>query len=94
MLFGLLIGINKGIGCEVFLKLIINEIKIFVIIDVGIGRLFYVVKVMEMGVDVVFINIVIVIFLDLVKMVLVFFKVVEVGRFVFEVGFLKEYEYV
>lgn len=60
---------------------------IFVIVDVGIGKLSEVMVVMELGVDVVLVNMVIVIVKNLVVMVVVFVSVVEMGWKVFEVGF-------
>lgn len=47
-----------------------------VVIDVGFGVFLYVVVVLEMGVDVVFVNMVIVVVVDLVVMGLVFKLVV------------------
>lgn len=87
------IGTNKGIGCEVLLKPIINEIKIPVIIDAGIGRPSHAAKAMEMGADAVLINTAIATSSDPLKMAIAFSKAVEAGRLAFEVGLLNEYEY-
>jgi len=87
------IGTNKGIGCEVLLKPIINEISIPVIIDAGIGRPSHAAKAMEMGADAVLINTAIATANQPVSMAKAFAKAVEAGRLAYEIGLLEEKEF-
>ncbi|MEZ0537686.1 thiazole synthase [Caldicellulosiruptoraceae bacterium PP1] len=87
------IGTNKGIGCEVLLKPIINEVKIPVIVDAGIGRPSHAAKAMEFGADAVLINTAIATSNNPVEMTKAFSKAVEAGRLAFDIGLLQEYEY-
>ena len=87
------IGTNKGIGCEVLLKPIINEVKIPVIIDAGIGRPSHAAHAMELGADAVLVNTAIATSADPVGMAVAFSKAVEAGRLAYEIGILREYDY-
>lgn len=87
------IGTNKGIGCKILLKPIINEVKIPVIIDAGIGRPSHAAQAMELGADAILINTAIATSSDPLRMAIAFAKAIEAGRMAYEVGLLKEYEY-
>lgn len=86
MFFGVLIGFGFGICNLVNLCIIVEQVEVFVVVDVGVGMVSDVVVVMEFGVDVVFMNIVIVGVVDFVCMVWVMKFFVEVGWFVVNVG--------
>ncbi len=93
MPLGSFIGTNKGITCETLLKPIIEEIKIPVIIDAGIGRPSHAAKAMEMGADAVLVNTAIAIAIAPVKMAIAIDMAVKAGRLAYETGILSEKEY-
>lgn len=86
MLLVVLIGLGLGIQNKYNLLQIIEDVKVLIIVDVGVGIVLDVVIVMELGCDGVLMNIVIVGVCSLVLMVSVMCKVVEVGCEVFLVG--------
>ncbi|MFQ3675582.1 MAG: thiazole synthase [Endomicrobiia bacterium] len=93
MPLGSFIGTNKGITCETLLKPIIEEIKIPVIIDAGIGRPSHAAKAMEMGAEAILVNTAIAIAKDPVKMAVSIDLAVKSGRLAYEIGLLEEKEY-
>lgn len=93
MPLGSFIGTNKGITSETLIKPIIEEIKIPVIIDAGIGRPSHAAKAMEMGADAVLVNTAISIAKDPVKMAVAMDLAVKSGRLAYEMGILAEKEY-
>lgn len=72
MLFVVLIGFNRGLIIKEFIQILIDEIDLLIIVDVGIGKFLQVCEVIEMGVIVIMVNIVIVIVNDILRMVRVF----------------------
>lgn len=93
MPLGSFIGTNKGITCKTLLKPIIEEVKIPVIIDAGIGRPSHAAEAMELGADAVLVNTAIAIAKDPVKMAIAFDMAVKAGRLAYETGILMEKEY-
>lgn len=93
MPLGSFIGTNKGITCETLLKPIINELKIPVIIDAGIGRPSHAAKAMEMGAAAVLVNTAIAIANDPVRMAMSIDMAVKAGRIAYEVGILAEKDF-
>ncbi|MGC9070928.1 MAG: thiazole synthase [Elusimicrobiales bacterium] len=93
MPLGSFIGTNKGIVAEELIKAIINEVKIPVIIDAGIGRPSHAAKAMEMGSDAVLVNTAIAIAKDPVMMAYAIAKAVEAGRIAYLKGILAEKEF-
>lgn len=93
MPLGSFIGTNKGIACETLIKPIIQEIKIPVIIDAGIGRPSHAAKAMEMGSSAVLVNTAIAIAKDPVKMAMAIDLAIKGGRIAYEIGLLTEKEY-
>ncbi len=93
MPLGSFIGTNKGIVAEELIKAIINEVKIPIIIDAGIGRPSHAAKAMEIGSDAVLVNTAIAISKDPVAMAVAMSKAVEAGRMAYLVGILPEKEF-
>lgn len=93
MPLGSFIGTNKGITCETLIKPIIEELKIPVIIDAGIGRPSHAAKAMEMGAAAILVNTAIAIAKDPVKMAMAIDMAVKGGRLAYEIGILAEKEY-
>jgi thiazole synthase len=87
------IGTNKGITCETLLKPIIQELKIPVIIDAGIGKPSHAAKAMELGAAAVLVNTAIAIANDPVRMAMAMDMAVKAGRIAYEIGILAEKEY-
>jgi len=78
------IGSNRGIRTEELIRIIIDEIKIPVIVDAGIGRPSDAAFAMEMGADAVLVNTAIATSDDPVKMGRAFALAVEAGRMAYE----------
>ena len=74
------IGTNKGIQAETFLKIIIEQSNVPVVIDAGIGAPSDAAKAMELGADAVLVNTAIATAHNPVKMGIAFKKAVEAGR--------------
>ena len=80
------IGSNKGLKTFDFLEIIIEQSKVPVVIDAGIGAPSDAAKAMEMGADAVLVNTAIAIAGDPVAMAIAFKKAVEAGREAYESG--------
>ena len=78
------IGSNKGILTRDFIKIIIEQANIPVVVDAGIGAPSHAAEAMEMGADAVLINTAIAVAADPVKMAAAFKLSVEAGRMAFE----------
>ena len=78
------IGSNQGIQTRDFIRIIIEQSNIPVIIDAGIGAPSHAAEAMEMGADAVLINTAIAVALDPVRMAMAFKMAVEAGRIAFE----------
>lgn len=78
------IGSNKGLKSRDFLEIIIEQSKIPVIVDAGIGAPSHAAEAMEMGADAVLVNTAIAVSKNPVQMALAFKMAVEAGRMAFE----------
>ncbi len=87
------IGTNKGLKTIDFLEIIIEQSKVPVIIDAGIGAPSHAAHAMEIGADAVLVNTAIAVAGDPKKMALAFKMAVEAGRMAFEakLGSIKRY---
>jgi len=86
MPLGSLIGTNRGIKTEELLKIIIQESKIPVIIDAGIGCPSDAAKAMELGADAVLVNTAIAISNNPPELALAFKLAVEAGLIAYNTG--------
>lgn len=93
MPLGSFIGTNKGIVAQELIKAIVNEIKVPVIIDAGIGRPSHAALAMELGCEAVLVNTAIAISKDPTNMAVAIAKAVEAGRIAYLNGILPEKEY-
>jgi thiazole synthase len=78
------IGSNSGIITKRFIEIIIEQSKVPVIIDAGLGAPSHAAEALEMGADAVLVNTAIAVAGDPVKMGMAFKKAVEAGREAFE----------
>ena len=78
------IGSNNGILTERFIEIIIEQSKVPVIIDAGLGAPSHAAKAMEMGADAVLVNTAIAVSGDPVQMAIAFKMAVEAGRIAFD----------
>lgn len=86
MPLGAPIGSNKGIASHDFLEIIIDQAKVPVVIDAGIGAPSHAARAMEMGADAVLVNTAIAVASDPVAMAKAFRMAVESGRMAYEAG--------
>jgi thiazole synthase len=78
------IGSNKGLITREFIKIIIEQANVPVIVDAGIGAPSHAAEAMEMGADAVLVNTAIAVANDPIKMAEAFKLSVEAGRMAFE----------
>jgi thiazole synthase len=78
------IGSNKGLKTRDFLEIIIEQSKVPVVVDAGIGAPSHAAEAMEMGADAVLVNTAIAIAKDPVQMGRAFKLAVEAGRMAYE----------
>lgn len=78
------IGSNQGLQTREFLRIIIEQSNVPVIVDAGLGAPSHATEAMEMGADAVLINTAIAIANDPVRMAIAFKMAVEAGRMAFE----------
>lgn len=78
------IGSNKGLRTEDFLEIIIQQSKVPVIVDAGIGAPSHAARALEMGADAVLVNTAIAVSQDPIAMGKAFKMAVEAGRMAFE----------
>jgi thiazole synthase len=78
------IGSNQGLQTREFLRIIIEQSNVPVIVDAGLGAPSHAAEAMEMGADAVLINTAIAIANDPVRMAIAFKMAVEAGRMAFE----------
>ncbi len=83
------IGSNKGLKTEDFLEIIIEQSKVPVIVDAGIGAPSHAAKAMEMGADAVLVNTAIASSNNSIQMAIAFKNAVIAGRIAFEAGLSK-----
>ncbi|MCX4028576.1 thiazole synthase [Endozoicomonas sp. SM1973] len=80
------IGSNKGLKTQEFLEIIIEQSKVPVIVDAGLGAPSHAAAAMEMGADAVLVNTAMAVAADPVVMSRAFALAVEAGRMAFESG--------
>lgn len=83
------IGSNKGLKTEDFLEIIIEQSKVPVIVDAGIGAPSHAARAMEMGADAVLVNTAIASSNNSAQMATAFKNAVIAGRMAFEAGLSK-----
>ncbi|MGR5149079.1 thiazole synthase [Photobacterium alginatilyticum] len=86
MPLGAPIGSNKGLASRDFLEIIIDQARVPVIVDAGIGAPSHAAEAMEMGADAVLVNTAIAAAADPVAMGKAFKLAVESGRMAYEAG--------
>lgn len=84
MPLGAPIGSNQGLQTREFLRIIIEQSKVPVVVDAGLGAPSHAAEAMEMGADAVLINTAIAAANDPVRMAIAFKMAVEAGRMAFE----------
>ena len=80
------IGTNKGLVVKDMIEIIIEESRVPVVVDAGLGAPSHAAEAMEMGADAVLVNTAIAIAEDPVAMAQAFAKAVEAGREAYEAG--------
>lgn len=78
------IGSNQGLQTREFLRIIIEQSNVPVVVDAGIGAPSHAADAMEMGADAVLVNTAIAVANNPVRMAIAFRKAVEAGRMAFE----------
>jgi thiazole synthase len=78
------IGSNQGLQTREFLRIIIEQSNVPVVVDAGLGAPSHAAEAMEMGADAVLINTAIAIANDPIRMAIAFKMAVEAGRMAFE----------
>lgn len=81
MPLGAPIGSNSGLKTETFIKILIDEIDLPIIVDAGIGKPSHACMAMEMGADAIMANTAIATAGDITMMALAIKKAIEAGRF-------------
>ncbi len=84
MPLGAPIGSNKGLATIEFLRIIIEQSKVPVVVDAGIGAPSHAAHAMELGADAVLVNTAIAVAQDSVQMATAFRMAVEAGRIAYE----------
>jgi thiazole synthase len=80
------IGSNRGLETEAQIRIIIEQARVPVIVDAGIGAPSHAAKAMEIGADAVLVNTAIAIATDPVRMAQAFALAVTAGRVAYETG--------
>ncbi len=80
------IGSNRGIETRAQIEIIIEQARVPVVVDAGLGAPSQAAEAMEMGADAVLVNTAIAIARDPVRMAQAFKAAVEAGRAAFEIG--------
>lgn len=80
------IGSNKGLSTKDFIRILVDEIDLPIIVDAGIGRPSQACEAMEMGVDAIMANTAIATAGDIPAMALAFRKAIEAGRSAYLAG--------
>lgn len=87
------IGTNRGLEAKPFLRILIENCRLPVIVDAGIGRPSHATEAMEMGADAVLVNTAISTAKDPARMGRAFFMAVEAGREAFLAQMAQEKEF-
>lgn len=80
------IGSNKGLASRDFLRIIIDQARVPVVVDAGIGAPSHAAEAMEMGADAVLVNTAIAVANDPIAMGRAFKMAVECGRMAYKAG--------
>ncbi|MDR3222122.1 MAG: thiazole synthase [Methanobrevibacter sp.] len=80
------IGSNKGLLTKEFIKILVNEINVPIIVDAGIGSPSQACEAMEMGVDAIMANTAIATANNIVQMAKAFKLAIEAGRYAYLAG--------
>lgn len=91
MPLGAPIGTNRGLQTREFLRIIIEQSNIPVVVDAGIGAPSHAAEAMEMGADAVLVNTAIAVAGNPATMATAFKIATEAGRIAFEAGLGKQY---
>ncbi len=86
MPLGAPIGTNKGLCTKEFIRILVEEITLPIVVDAGIGRPSQACEAMEMGVDAVMCNTAIATAGDIARMARAFKQAVEAGRAAYLAG--------
>ena len=86
MPLGAPIGSNKGLQTRDFIRIIIDQSNVPVIVDAGLGAPSHAAEAMEMGADALLVNTAIAVADDPVAMARAFKKATEAGRMAYEAG--------
>ena len=86
MPLGAPIGTNKGLQTRDFLRIIIEQANVPVVVDAGIGAPSHAAEAMEMGASACLVNTAIAVASDPVAMAVAFKQAVEAGRMAYEAG--------
>ena len=86
MPLGAPIGTNQGLQTREFLRIIIEQSNIPVVVDAGIGAPSHAAEAMELGADAVLVNTAIAVAVNPVEMAKAFKVAVEAGRMAYEAG--------
>ena len=87
------IGSNKGLSTLDFLRIIIEQSKVPVVIDAGIGAPSHAAAAFEMGADAILVNTAIAVSPNPVQMAIAFKLAVEAGRMAYEAKLAKSKNY-
>ncbi len=93
MPLGAPIGSNKGLCTKDFIKILVDEIDLPIIVDAGIGKPSQALEAMEMGVSAVMANTAIATSNDIAKMARAFKLAVEAGRLAYLAGLGRVLDY-
>lgn len=80
------IGSNRGLETRAQLEIILEQARVPVVIDAGIGAPSHAAAAMELGADAILVNTAVAVALDPVRMARAFATAVEAGREAFEIG--------
>ncbi|MGZ3865728.1 MAG: thiazole synthase [Bacteroidia bacterium] len=89
MPLGSVIGSNKGLRTNDFLQIIIEQSKVPVVVDAGLGAPSHAAAAMELGADAVLVNTAIAVSENPVEMAIAFKMAVEAGRMAYEAKLAK-----
>ncbi|MCD8214099.1 MAG: thiazole synthase [Clostridiales bacterium] len=87
------IGSNKGLATKDFIKILVDEIDVPIIVDAGIGRPSQACEAMEMGVDAIMANTAVATAADVGKMATAFRLAIEAGRLAYLAGLGRVLDY-
>lgn len=93
MPLGAPIGSNQGLQTQPFLEIIVEQAKVPVVVDAGIGKPSHAVAAMELGVDAVLVNTAIASAKDPITMADAFRQAVDIGRQAFLSGLVQPHQH-